>query len=767
MVFIYTYRKIRAYRARKALEAEAQNQTTITPGPTSLTAATNSKSPANTRKRTKACPECAQEKSKARKYRWKLLFCLLPAFFVACLDLTIVATALPQIASHFNKFNQLNWIVTAFTLTSTAFIPVFGQLADTFGRHATLQCAVVILTIGSVLCAAAPDWAVLLLGRALQGMGTAGVGNVSMIVLADSVSLREQAVNTSIFQLLNGVGYSKLSPIATSAAPICTATRCTEYLFVTSLPSGVGPVIGGYLTNASWRYCFVLCAGLSVISIFTMFLLRSDLKAGKVSVSHPPPNTSRLQALAGGLSTLDFGGIVLFIFGVGLIILGTAWGGSTYPWSSSAVLAPIILGAIFILLFLLYEALLSSPTSFLSRHLPQNTVPMLPSSILSSKDVTLICFIAAGTGAALYSVFYFIGIYFTLVEGFEASHAGTQLLYYVPGIGVGVYVAMFICNVYPRQTFPPLLLGTIIENAGIAALAYAVKVKDETLVNVMMAIAGAGTGMRFMPSNLHLAGMFRDRLAPVYSMLRFALPFGGTLALTIMGSVFQNQMSEYFGSSAVNPGINNNTTTTNGTSSVGFSLHNQASLDLINDLPPSEQKAIRSQGATATMWAFISILPILSLSLLASLFLGNVWISKKQNNKTTTTEKTTSEKTIAAPSNQSSRSPIGDAEKAEGVFERAENEAEDGLCRRHAAVANGSSADVRAEEQRNEVEFVSEVFLLALARGDMRRLKRKGAEEEEDASPSSTTTRITSQSTPRRRSDDTAAKESGPRREAK
>lgn len=60
-----------------------------------------------------------------------------------------------------------------------------------------------------MLCAAAPDWAVLLLGRALQGAATAGVANVCMIILADSVSLKEQAVNTSIFQLMNGVGYSK------------------------------------------------------------------------------------------------------------------------------------------------------------------------------------------------------------------------------------------------------------------------------------------------------------------------------------------------------------------------------------------------------------------------------------------------------------------------------------------------------------------------------------------------------------------------------
>lgn len=105
--------------------------------------------------------------------------------------------------------NQLNWIVTALTLTATAFIPVFGQLADTFGRYATMTLSVSIVAIGSVLCAVAPAWPVLLLGRSLQGVGAAGVDNVSMIILADRVTLKEQAINTSVFQLLGGVGYSE------------------------------------------------------------------------------------------------------------------------------------------------------------------------------------------------------------------------------------------------------------------------------------------------------------------------------------------------------------------------------------------------------------------------------------------------------------------------------------------------------------------------------------------------------------------------------
>jgi len=104
--------------------------------------------------------------------------------------------------------NQISWIGTAFTLTDTAFVPLFGQLADVFGRHAALQSAVTIMTLGAVLCASAQVWPVLVLGRALQGVGTAGMSTCSLIILADNVSLKEQAFNTSIFHFLIGIAYA-------------------------------------------------------------------------------------------------------------------------------------------------------------------------------------------------------------------------------------------------------------------------------------------------------------------------------------------------------------------------------------------------------------------------------------------------------------------------------------------------------------------------------------------------------------------------------
>ncbi|KPI45540.1 putative MFS-type transporter YusP [Cyphellophora attinorum] len=600
---------------------------------------------------TSKCEICIAEKSAARKYRWKLLLLLLPGFFVSSLDLTVVATALPAIASHFNKFNELNWIVTAFTLTSCAFIPIYGQLADIFGRYVALQFSMVTLTIGSILCAAAPAWGILLLGRALQGVGCAGMSNVSMIILADQVSLKEQAKITSIFQFLNGIAYS------------------------------TGPVIGGYLTQANWRYVFALCAGMG----------------GARPLSQNQVLVPNLSALASGCATLDIGGATLFIAGVGLIILGTAWGGSSYPWSSAGVIAPLVIGFLLCIAFVLWERALE-PNGLLSKSLPR-TVPMIPFDLLTDKDITLICILAAATGTAIYAAFYFIGIYFTLVEGKPSGEAGLQLLYYVPGLGLGIYWAMFACNVYPRQTFFPLIVGTVIETSGMAALTYAVKRADRTLVNGMMAVAGFGTGCRFMPEGLHLAGMFRNRLAPVYSIARFAHPFGGTLALTVMGAVFQNKMAKVFDSVGGDG---------------GFDMHNTASLDALNEQSEEVQRVVRAAGADAVMWAFVSVLPFLGLSLLANLGLGNVWISKRENARNSSSlerevgrEEGGAEFEDGVVNGGKVLSEAGDSKRAEGA--------------RHRTVI----------ERDGLPDVLAGVYIWAIARGRVRQERRPGPAEDE------------------------------------
>jgi len=244
-------------------------------------------------------------------------------------------------------------------------------------------------------------------------------------------------------------------------------------------------------------------------------------------------------------------------------------------------------------------------------------VPMIPFCLFSRMDSLLLALINASTGAALYSAFYFVGIFWTLVQSYDPGKAGIQLLYYTPGLGIGGYAAMYMCNVFPRQTFFPLWVGSILEGAGFAVLAWATKERKSVLVNVMMGVSGAGTGMRMMPGTLHAAGVWPKRKAAVISLMDFSIPFGGTLAITIMSSVFYNKF---------NNGINSTVT---GNGDIG-SHNSTSSINAINSLPLDAQNAIRNKGAEAVMWSFISVLPIMLVSIISATLLGNIWISPKK-----------------------------------------------------------------------------------------------------------------------------------------
>ncbi|KAL6832215.1 major facilitator superfamily domain-containing protein [Trichoderma camerunense] len=531
-----------------------------------------------------ACTCTKKLRSNKRKYRIKLIAGLVLPYFLASLDLTVVATALPFIASHFDKFDQLNWIVTAYTLTSTAFIPFYGQFADVFGRHISLQVAIFFTVIGSVLCAAAQSWGMLLLGRALQGLSSAGLNSIILVILADKVTLEENAKNNTLFTIVSGSTYA------------------------------IGPLIGGYLTDANWRYVFVIAIPIAVAShVLLFFILRNELLEG----THFHKG-SKWSAIFPALATLDIGGVILFIFAVGLIILGTSWGGSTFPWDSVQVLAPIIVGGALLPVFVLYEFLLGDGR-ILARLFPHQS-PMLPLDLFSRKDTLVIAVIQFSAGAAMYAVFYFVGIYFTLVEGKPASSAGIQLLYYIPGIAAGVYSAMYLCNRWPGQTFWPLLLGSVEEAAGLGALTWAVSASRPNIVSGMMVLTGAGTGSRFMPASLHVAGVWPERLAPAMSLMRFAMPFGGTLGLTIMNAVFNSKFASATSSLSLPSGSGN----------IGNIIaQDSQSLDAITKLSSALQTAVREAGRSGVKWAFISILPLLGLSVLACFVLGNVWIKHK------------------------------------------------------------------------------------------------------------------------------------------
>ncbi|ORY13697.1 major facilitator superfamily domain-containing protein [Clohesyomyces aquaticus] len=524
-----------------------------------------------------------EEASRIRKYRWKMIAGLFIPTFLATIDFTIVAPAVPIISSHFNRLSgSFNWIVASFTLTYTTFVPISGQIADVYGRHSALQFHLFWLLIGSIICAAATTWPMLLLGRALQGLGSSGIMNLSRIIMSDNMSLADNSKNNTIFSVLIGISYA------------------------------IGPVVGGYLASANWRYCFVVSVPLAVLShLIVFFLMRKDLVHGRVA-SQRGSNMKRLGFIS-GLATFDWPGISLFIFGIGLFILAIMWAGTQFAWSSAAVIAPLTLGAILSILFFWHEFLLE-PGRLSARIFPRQ-IAMMPFELYKKKDTLLLLIINFATGISLTSAFYFISIYWELAEGYSASDAGVQLLYYTPGLGVGAYSAMFMCNVAPRQTFYPLALGSVLECLGMALLAWAVRIRHRSLVKGMLALAGAGTGLRFMPVVLHAAGIWQTRLAAILSLLSFAIPFGETIGISMMGSVFTNRFNAFL------KALNRDGQT-------HFTASGPPNLGIFDGLPKEVKVLVQDRAAKAVMWAFVSILPFMAMAVVASFALGNVWIGR-------------------------------------------------------------------------------------------------------------------------------------------
>ena len=485
-----------------------------------------------------------------------------------------------------DQMKQLNWIISSFNLTSASFLPFWAQMSDVFGRHPALQAAIIIMLTGSAICtgASVSSFGVLLLGRALQGVGAAGVNMAIRTILADRVSLAEYALNWTFFTLVSGVSFS------------------------------CGPVIGGYLTRVSWRWCFGINLPVGVASVLAVFfLLRGEL-LGPQSLRQTEGHdmaTHRGRFLA-RLTSVDYGGQALFLWGLGLLILALTWGGGTYPWNSPAVLVPLVAGGLLSVGWIVYERSMSAGSrGMISGIFPAQT-PMIPWEILSQRDIGLLFFINFTTGIAAFAVMYFLVLYFVLVEGRSSSEAGTALLFYIPGAGgmftcttrpygraqlilwpcackpciAGGLMAMFSSNVWPRQTLPPLLLGSVTSAVGMTVLAWAVHIRSTTLVYGMMALVGHGVLVRMNPASLHGLAFFPTMTAQISCLAAFALPFGGLVGLSIMSTVFTNKSGQ--------------------------------------------EQQYASDGIA---WAFIAVAPFMWLCVIATALLGNVWIAKDGSNQ--------------------------------------------------------------------------------------------------------------------------------------
>src|ERR1700722_3031504 len=302
------------------------------------------------------------------------------AMLLSALEQTIVAPALPAIGKSLGGIDDLSWIVTAYLLAATVATPLFGKLSDIYGRRALLLAAIVIFVAGSVACALAPTIWVLILARALQGIGGGGLLPIAQTIIADLLSPRERPV----------------------------VQGRTSIMFMSA--SILGPVLGGLLTDhLHWSFIFWINLPLGAVAlVMTGRALRRLPR-------HDRPHQ------------IDIPGVTLMMAASVALLLALDWGGTHYRWISWQILALVAGSA---MLWVLFAVRLLTARE-----------PFIPLAILRGRLTSMITIAAFFSIGAVIGVTIYTPLYCQTVLGVSASVSGLALIAYMGGATIASLVS--------------------------------------------------------------------------------------------------------------------------------------------------------------------------------------------------------------------------------------------------------------------------------------------------------------------------------------
>jgi hypothetical protein len=231
--------------------------------------------------------------------------------------------------------------------------------------------------------------------------------------------------------------------------------------------------------------------------IIFFFLLRKRVRSSRYDTAEEH------QTLGFKLKKIDYLGLVFFLGACVCIILALVWGGSSYPWSDGRVIALLVIGPILLIAFLLTEWLFEEKNqhrapAFLRPVFVHGT-PMIPLDMFRDWDVVICQWANLVGGMVMYGQFYYIAIYFTIVFSYSPSKAGQQLLYFLPGLGVGAWSAMLLINVILKGTKFTLVFGTIVMCVGTGLFSMAAVDQNKGELFGFMAMMGVGVGLVDIP----------------------------------------------------------------------------------------------------------------------------------------------------------------------------------------------------------------------------------------------------------------------------
>ncbi|KAI8330877.1 major facilitator superfamily domain-containing protein [Chlamydoabsidia padenii] len=424
-----------------------------------------------------------------RKFkRGMTFFALQVALFLGALDGTIVSTCLPRIGTDFQEFTIASWVATSYILTFDAFQPLFAKFSDIFGRKWTLITGICIFLLGSLLCGVATSMIMLIVCRAIAGIGSAGIFSGVFVIISEMVPLEKRG---SYQGLINAVF---------------------------ALASVFGPLIGGSFTDhLTWRWSFYINLPIGGVALILLILFL-DLPTQKTT-------------FVDKLKRIDYVGTFIILAAAILFLLALNFGGEIFPWKSAAVIAPLVLSFGLVGFFAVIESKFARE-------------PILPPRLFKKRSVVSTVITNWWFGVNFFSLVYYLPVYFQVVKGDSAMWSGIRLIPMQMVLCVASTSSGFLIT--KTGAYRPFIwVGTSILTLHVGLVSLFDVNTNFSMIYGITVIGGFGMGLMFSSTIISLqAAVERTDISVVTGLGNFARLLGAAVGIAIASSILNSGLAE-------------------------------------------------------------------------------------------------------------------------------------------------------------------------------------------------------------------------------
>ncbi|MEU7757275.1 MDR family MFS transporter [Micromonospora sp. NPDC049171] len=414
-----------------------------------------------------------------------LMFGLMTGMLLAALDQTIVGTALPTIVGELGGINHYSWVVTAYLLASTASTPLYGKMADLYGRRPVFLFSIGTFLVGSLLAGLSQNMTQLIVTRGIQGLGAGGLLTLAFTIISDVVSPRERGRYQGLFGAVFGIS------------------------------SVAGPLVGGYFAETDWRWIFYINVPLAVLAIVVCY------------------HVMRLIPFERRDHSIDWLGAGLLVAGVSSLLLALSWGGNEYAWGSGVIITLFVVGAVLGVLFVLQEARVAEP--------------ILPLRLFRSATFALANAALLVIGLVMFGSIIFIPLYLQIVKGASPTRSGLLMLPMMAGIIItSILTGRAMTRIGRYKWFP--VAGSVTLLVGMFLFTQLEVSTSLWVAFGYMVVIGIGLGlcMQSLILAVQNAVSVRD-LGAGTSSATFFRSLGGSFGVAILGTVLSSRLTSGLG----------------------------------------------------------------------------------------------------------------------------------------------------------------------------------------------------------------------------